>query len=134
MVPQLDGHVVAAEAVDQVVELAALPRWPVGGEGGGQRALAAAGEDLPVAAVAAGQLVEGEDRLPLLPAGQVGLGDDPAEPGVALGVPGQHDQMGAVGSGTPVRAGGAAPERVSSAPKTVGSPRARAASANRTTP
>ena len=34
--------------------------------------------------------------LPLLPAGQVGLGDGPAETGVALGVPGQHDQMGAL--------------------------------------
>ena len=52
-------------------------------------------------AVVVGQRVEGDDRLPLLPAVQVGLGDDPAEAGVPLGVPGQHDQMGAVGIGHP---------------------------------
>ena len=101
VVPQLDGQVVAAEPPDQVVEgLGGGGRAP-GGEGGGQRPLAAPGEDLPVPAVAVGQVVEGEDRLPLLPAGQVGLGDDPAEAGVALGVPGQHHQVGAVGVGHP---------------------------------
>ncbi len=45
--------------------------------------------------MAAGQVVEGEDRLSFLPAGQVRLGYAPAEPSIALGVTGQHDQMGA---------------------------------------
>ena len=99
VVPQLDGQVVAAEPPDQVVEGLGRGRRALGGEGGGQRPLAAPGEDLPVPAVTVGQVVEGDDRLPLLPAGQVGLGDDPAEAGVALGVPGQHDQVGAVGVG-----------------------------------
>ena len=49
-----------------------------------------------MAAVALGQVVEGDDRLPLLAPVQVGLGDDPAETGIALGIPGQHDQVGAV--------------------------------------
>ena len=44
-----------------------------------------------------GQRVEGDDRLPLLPPGQMGLGDDPAEAGVPLGISGQHDQVGAIG-------------------------------------
>lgn len=47
--------------------------------------------------VATGEIVQGDDRLPLLPPGEMGLGDDPAETGVALGIPGQHDQVGAVG-------------------------------------
>ena len=99
VVPQLDGQVVAAEPVDELVEDLAGGGRATGGEGGGQRPLAAPGEDLPVAAVVVGQGVEGDDRLALLPAGQVGLGDDPAEAGVALGVPGQHHQVGAVGVG-----------------------------------
>ena len=45
------------------------------------------------------QRVEGDDGLSLLPAGQVGLGDDPAEAGVPLGVAGQHHQVGAAGVG-----------------------------------
>ncbi len=57
--------------------------------------------------VSLGQVVEGDDRLALLATGQVGLGDDPAETGVALGIPGQHDQVGAVG----VRHPGTGPRR-----------------------
>ena len=135
VVPQLDGQVVAAEPPDQVVEHLGRGRRPPGGEGGGQGPLAAPGEDLPVPAVVIGQRVEGDDRLPLLPAGQVGLGDHPAEAGVPLGVPGQHDQVGAVGVGHPgPDLATPAPAMVSSAPKTVGRPKARAASAKRTTP
>ncbi len=96
VVPQLDGQVIATEPTYQVIERLGGGGRTAGGEGGGQRPLAAPGEDLPVAAVTFGQVVEGDDRLPLLPAVQVGLGDGPAEPGVSLGVPGQHDQVGAV--------------------------------------
>ena len=95
VVPQLNGHVVRSEAVDQVIELSRCRRRAACGQGAGYRALPAAGQDLPVAPVAGGQVVEGEDRLSLLPAGQMGLGDGPAESGVARGVTGQHDEMGA---------------------------------------
>ena len=101
VVPQLDGQVVAAEPPDQVVERLGRGGRAPGGEGGGQGPLAASGEDLPVPVVMIGQRVEGDDRLPLLSPGQMGLGDDPAEAGVALGIPGQHDQVGAVGVGHP---------------------------------
>ena len=96
VVPQLDGQVLPPEAVDQAVEGPGRGRRPLVGQGRGQGALAAPGQDLPVPAVAVGQRVEGEDGSALLPALQVGLGDGPAEAGVALGVPGQHHQVGAV--------------------------------------
>ena len=96
VVPQLDGQVLGAEAVDQVVEGPPGGGRPLVGQGRGQRPLAAPGQDLPVAAVAVGQGVEGEDGPSLLPALQVGLGDGPAESGVALGVAGQHHQVGPV--------------------------------------
>ncbi len=99
VVPELDSHLLTAEPVDQVVERPPGGGGPTGGEAGGEGALAASGEDVPVAAMALGQRVEGDDRLPLLSSRQVGLGDDPAEAGIALGVPGQHDQVGAVGVG-----------------------------------
>ena len=99
VVPQLDGQPVPSEAVDEAVESPGRRRWALGGEGGGQRPLAAAGEDLPVTPVVLGQVVEGDDRLALLSAGQVGLGDDPAQAGVALGVASQHHQVGALGVG-----------------------------------
>ncbi len=135
MVPELDGHVVAPEAVDETVEGAARSARALPGQRRGQRPLAAAGEDLPVPAVPVGQGVEGEERLALLPARQVGLGDDPPEAGVPLGAAGQHHQVGAVRVGHPrTRWAAPVPVRVSSAPNTVGRPTARAAPAKRTTP
>ena len=67
VVPQLDGQVVPAEPVDQPVEGPGRGRRAPLGQGRGQRPLAAPGQDLPVAAVAVGQGVEGEDGRPFSP-------------------------------------------------------------------
>ena len=101
----------AAEGLDEPVELAAGRGRAGGGEGGGDRALAAPGQDDPVPAVAvpavvAGQVLEGAGGPALLPAGEVGLGDGPAQAGVPLGVAGQDHQVGAERVG---RAGAAPP-------------------------
>ena len=95
VVPQLDGEVLPAEPVDEPVERPARRRRPLVGEGRGQGPLPAPSQDLPVSAVAVGQGVEGQDGTPLLSSVQVRLGDGPAEAGVAVGVPGQHHQVGA---------------------------------------
>ena len=67
VVPELHGHVLGAEGLDEPVELAAGRGRAGGGEGGGDRPLAAAGQDDPVpavavAAVVAGQVLEGAGR------------------------------------------------------------------------
>ncbi len=95
VVPELDREVLASEAVDQLIERARCDGRPAGGERGGERPLAAPGEDLPVAAVPVRQLVEGDDRSSLLATGQVGRREDLAEARVALGVPGEDHEMGA---------------------------------------
>ena len=51
VVPQLDRHVSRPKRVDQPVELAAGGGRAAGGQRGGDRPLAAPGEDQPVAAV-----------------------------------------------------------------------------------
>ena len=133
VVPQLDGQGLAAERLGQAVQLPARRRGPRGDQGGGDRAPCGSRSGPSSARRGGGQVLEGEDRPSLLPAGQVGIGERRAEAGVALGVPGQHAPDGhRSGSASPVR--GPAGARVTSAPKTVGSPRARAASAKRTTP
>ena len=96
VVPQLHGEVLSTEAIDEVVEGSARCRWPLASQGRGQRTLPAPGQDLPVAPVAVGQGIQGEDGPALLSAVQVSLGDGPAEAGVALGVAGQHYQVGSV--------------------------------------
>ena len=104
---------------------------------GGQGPLAAPGQDQPVPAVPVGQRVEGDDRAcpsPRRPAGprrwpgsggRSPRGRGPAPPGGCR--PGRARRCAA-------RAGRRSGDRVSSAPNTVGSPKARAASAKRTTP
>jgi len=88
-----------------------------------------------VPAVAIGQIVQGDDRLPLLTAGQVGLRDHLAETGVPLGVTGQHHQVGAVGVGhAGPGMGDAGPTDGELGPEDGGQPEGRAASAKRTTP
>ena len=111
VVPELHGHVVGAEGLDEPVELAGGRRGAGGGERGGDRTLAAAGQDDPVPAVAvpavvAGQVLEGAGGSPLLPAGEMGLGDGPAQAGIPLGVACQDHQVGAGrvgGAGAPAR-------------------------------
>ena len=100
VVPELHGHVVGAEGLDEPVELAGGRRGPGGGEGGSHRTLAAPGQDHPVPVVAvpavvAGQVLEGAGGSPFLPAGELGLGDGPAQAGIAHGVAGQDHQVGA---------------------------------------
>src|SRR5699024_2459067 len=94
----LHGHVVGAEGVGEPVQLAA---------GGGQvevsrvrleraahAGLAAAGEHQPVPGGQVGQLLGLVVGLTLGAAGQVGVGDRPGQPPVALRPAGQHQQVG----------------------------------------
>ena len=105
MGPQLHGHVLPAEGLGQPVELPPGGGRPGAGEGPGDSPLPAAGEDQPVAPVPVPQVFEGARRAALGPPGQMGLGDGPTEPAVALGVAGQDHQVG------PHRVGGARPGR-----------------------
>ena len=96
VVAQLDGHVVASEGGHQRVELPGRRRGAVALEGRGHRALAAAGEHEPVVAV---DLLPRDvlvDRLALLGPRQLGGADGGGQPGVALRVAGQHEQMAAL--------------------------------------
>ncbi len=105
VVPQLDGHVVAAEGVDQLAEAAARRARPGRFEGGGHRALATPGEHQPVALVggrgagAAGAAEVGQGQAgPALLAAQLGVADGPGQQRVAAGVAGQHHQVALVGA------------------------------------
>ena len=96
VVAQLDGHVVATEGGHQRVELPGRDGGAVPLERGGHGALATPGEHEPVVAV---HLLPGDalvDRLSLLGAGQLGGADGGGEPGVALRVAGQYEQVGAL--------------------------------------
>src|SRR5262249_56343648 len=74
-------------------------RGPGGRTGGGQGsrdgALAAAGQDGPVAVVRGGEAVEAVDGAALFLAGQLGLADDLAQPPVAFRVAGQDKKVAA---------------------------------------
>ena len=102
VVPQLDGHVVLAEGGDQVGQLAGGGGRPLVDQGGRHGALAAAGEHLPPPAVGPGQV--GQRRLgqALLPRPHVGRAGGPAQAGVAVGIPGQDEQVAALGVGHPL--------------------------------
>ncbi len=104
VVPELHGHAVGAEGLDEPVELPGRRARAGGGERGGDRPLATSREDDPVPAVAVpavvpGQVVEGAGGPALLPPGEVSLGDGPAQAGVPLGIAGQHHEVGADGVG-----------------------------------
>ena len=153
MVPQLDEHPVAPEGLDEPVQLPPGRRRTVVD----QRRAARAPLRHPVSTHTwpgrvAGDVGQRELRRPLLP-GQVAEAQGAGEPGVALRPVGQQQQVRAVRirgvrSGTrpvatwvSVSASHAPPllgvspgVSVISAPNTVGSPTARAASAKRTTP
>ena len=91
------------------------------GQGGRDRALAAAGQDGPVAVVRAGQAVEVVDGAALFLAGQLGLAD---RPGTAAGsLPGRGPGQGGGGRpGRVCRPARLGRSRLSSAPKTVPKP------------
>ena len=106
VVAQLDHHVVGAERVDQPGELAGGGRRPVLDQRLGHRPLAAPGEHQPVAAVDGRPVDARVVGLALLAPGQVPGADGRGQPGVALGVAGQHQQVVAPGVGLAVlRAG-----------------------------
>ena len=95
MVPQLHGHVLSPEDSYQSLQLPGRRRWALLDEGGGDRPLPAAGEDLPVAAVVAGQGGQVDLGQRLLARAHVGGGDGPGQVGVARGISGQDDEMAA---------------------------------------
>jgi hypothetical protein len=106
VMPQLDGHVVPSETLDQPVEGPGGECRPPQGQRGRHRPLAAPGEHHPVATVGIEEPLEREGRVPLLPAGQLGLRDDPTQPRVTARVPGQDDQVRPLGVGDAVLAAG----------------------------
>jgi hypothetical protein len=97
VVPELDTHMLPAEALDE------SPQLPAGGGGtavqDGLRnsTLPAAGQHLPVPTVSGGQGVEVEDGLAFLSACQMSFGDGGAQAAIALGITGQNNQMMAGG-------------------------------------
>jgi hypothetical protein len=102
VVAQLDHDVVGAEHVDQPGELAGGGRRAVLDQRVGHRSLAAPGEHQPVAAVDVRPVDAPVVGLSLLAPGQVPGTDDRGQPGVALGVAGQHQQVVAGGVGLAV--------------------------------
>ncbi len=92
---QLDHHVLMAEHLGQPAQLPPGRARAVGGQCRGHRPLAAPGQHHPVAAVRAGQRAGVVNRAALLPARQLGGADRRAQPSVALGVPGQDQQVAA---------------------------------------
>ncbi len=94
VVPQLDRHIGPPERLDQSAHLPGGRPWPGLHQRGGHRPFPASGEHQPVVPRRLRQGVEGEDGSPLLPALEVGLGQDGRQPGITLGIPGQHDEVG----------------------------------------
>ena len=133
VVPQLQRDVGAPERLDQAPHLAGGRPGPGIHQRGGDRALAAAAQHQPVVPGGAGQRVQGEDGLAPSrrpPGGRrparSRAGRSPRGPGPAA--------RGARRWGRARRCAAPAGASVTSVPKTVGSPHARAASAKRTTP
>ncbi len=140
-------------AVDQALELATGRRGPSSTSAAGTGSLAAPGEHPAHTAHLVGDVGERELWRALLPR-QLPETDRPGEPGVPGRAVGEHEQVPAVrvgGVGVGQLAGVDLEQRVAlgagdvllvaepgvrviSAPNTVGSPTARAASAKRTTP
>ncbi len=121
------------ERLHQPADLAGGRPGPRLHQRGGHRPLAASGEHQPVVPRRRGQVVEGEDGAPLLAALQVGLGQDGRQPARSPRGPGPA-RPGGSRSGRAHRCAARPGARVTSVPKTVGRPVARAASAKRTTP
>ena len=145
VVEKLDDDVLGAEPVNEPIEL------PGRHDGTGLHercwhcSFAAARQDEQVAPSQLGQPVEVVARPAFLTTGEIALADGTGKTGVALRVAGENDQVGpgrVRSAGTRAAAGatallvrsGTRLARVSSAPKTVGTPTSFAASAKRTTP
>ncbi len=92
VVPQLDEDAVAPERLDQAIELAGCGGRSVGDQGGGDSALAAAGERPGVAGDDTGHVGEGELRCALL-ASEVTEADRLGELGVAARPIGEEEQV-----------------------------------------
>ena len=95
VVPQLDEHPVAAERLDQALQLASGGGRPIGDERRRHRTLAAPGEHPHVAGGVAGDVGERELRRPLLPR-QVAEAQRPRQAGVAGGPVGEQQEVVAV--------------------------------------
>ncbi len=101
MVPELDGDVVAPEGLGQAVQLGGGGVGSPGLEGSGHRALAAPGEDQPVALVGGRgaaaaerhQIAQRASGGALLPP-ELGLAHGPGQQGVATRVTGDDHQVG----------------------------------------
>ena len=106
VVPELDGHVVAPEDVDQREQLALRDRRATRDECPGHRALATTGEHLPVAAVHRAELSERGGGLPLLAPGHLRSADGATQAAVALRAARQHQEVAAFGVGDPVLGAG----------------------------
>ena len=98
VVPQLDEHPVAAERLDQPVQLAAGSGRAVGHERRRHCALAAAGQHPHVPGGVAGDVGERELRRPLLPR-QVAEAQRAGQAGVPVGPVGEQQEVVAVGVG-----------------------------------
>ncbi len=92
VVPQLYDDPVPAERTDQPLQLAAGRGGAVGGESGGDRSLAAAGEHAPVAGTDVGEVAEGEARRALVP-GEVAEAERSRQAGVPLRPVGEDDEV-----------------------------------------
>jgi hypothetical protein len=106
VVAELDDHVVGPERVDQPVELAARGGGTVVEQRLGHRPLAAPGEHQPVAAVRCGPVDARVVGPALLVPGQVPGAEGGRQPGVALGVAGEHEQVVTLGVGLAVLGAG----------------------------
>ena len=98
VVPQLDEDAVAPERLDQAIELAGCGGRSVGNEGGGDGALAAAGERPGVSGGDTGDVGEGELWCALLP-GEMAEADRPGQPGVPTRTVSEEQQVLAMGIG-----------------------------------
>ncbi len=95
MVDELDEDILAAEHADQPPQLALGAGRALGGQRRRDHALAAAGQDRPLALMRARQFVQVVDR-PALGAAQLRRRDGAAQPGVPVGVAGEHQQVAAL--------------------------------------
>jgi len=90
---QLDHDIAAAEQVGQPGQFRLCGARVGRGQRRWHRTLAAAGEDDPVPVVGGGERVTVIDRPPLLATGHLRGADRRAQPPVAVGIAGQHQQV-----------------------------------------
>ncbi|GHG29759.1 hypothetical protein GCM10017567_56850 [Amycolatopsis bullii] len=93
MVDQLDGDVRTPEPVDQPAQLGVRGGGTALGQGPADRVLTAAGQHDDVPSQLVDQLLEVVDRAAFLSTGELGVGDDPAQPVITLLLPRQDQQV-----------------------------------------